>query len=100
MDSPPPPTSCLLNSQSLSLSFLSLLSVFFSFFFFQEKRRLQEEQDKARRDVEDEKLRLQQLKVHTYSRYSNLTHSPTQIPTNAYPAFISLVYNPLRSAAC
>lgn len=29
----------------------------------QEKRRLQEEQDRARRDAEDEKLRLQQLKV-------------------------------------
>lgn len=44
-------------------------------FLCQEKRRLQEEQDRARREMEDERLRLQQLKVwHTCTGWSNPSH--------------------------
>lgn len=41
--------------------------------FCQEKRRLQEEQDRVRREMEEEKLRLQQLKVCT-QRTSRFIH--------------------------
>lgn len=64
----------------------------------QEKRRLQEEQDRARREMEDEKLRLQQLKVwHTYTGWSNLSHSFTHMLTHTHTALISLICNPLRT---
>lgn len=61
--------------------------------FLQEKRRQQDEQDRARREMEDEKIRLQQLKVwHTHTRThveDDLTrlHSCTHILTQ--PSFHS-----------
>ncbi|KAL4647939.1 paralemmin-3 isoform X1 [Arapaima gigas] len=49
-----------------------------------EKRRLQEEQDRARREMEDEKLRLQQLKRKSL-RDQWLMEGPTIIPDSSAP---------------
>lgn len=64
-----------------SLSALCNVCPFLLLFVCQEKRRLQEEQDRARRDMEDEKLRLQQLKVwHTCTGCVARSYSHTCSP--------------------
>lgn len=70
--------------QTLNMSTFILVlcnfSPFLPLLFSQEKRRQQDEQDRARREMEDEKLRLQQLKVwHAHSVWCNLSHSLTHI---------------------
>lgn len=86
--------------QTINMSTLILCLCNFSpsllLFLCQEKRRLQEEQDRARREMEDEKLRLQQLKVwHTHTGWSNLSHSFTHILTHTR----SLNFTHLKSSA-
>ena len=62
----------------------SFFAISLLLFLCQEKRRLQEEQDRAKREMEDEKLRLQQLKVwHTYPGWSNPSRSFTHIFTRS-----------------